>query len=263
MSVLLAAICCAQMIDVRFPELPPAPEVSGNVETVRPDEWYVIESDSPLIAILSPVGIARVTADEGPLKIKGKFADGTGQTETRTYRGKHIYTIEAVVQGKTELILIPASVTEEQQIVRQVLTVVGPRPPPPPDPPLPPDPPQPPEPPGPPKPPIPADGKRVLILYETADLYPQGQVNQFTSTTLREYLRSHCSPGPVNGTPEFRIWDDDTDQTNMQQVWRDAMALPRGALPQLIVSNGVDGFNGPLPATEAETLAILKKYLGD
>lgn len=257
MNVLLAILMSMQATDIRFPEREPTPEpdAAGVIGEVRPDEWYIIESDAALIAITSPAGIASVAADSGPLKIKGKFADSDGRTETRTYSAKHIYTVEAVAAGKCELILIPVGVTGEAELVRQMLAVVGPRPPPGPKP----------DEPDPPKPPIPADGKRVLILYESAEMstYPQSQVNQFTSSTLREYLRTHCSPGPVNGTPEFRIWDKDTDLTNVPQVWRDAMALPRGTLPQLIVSNGVEGFSGPLPATEAETLAIVKKYLGD
>lgn len=256
MNVLLAILIATQSAEIRFPEPEPTPEpdAASVIGEVRPDEWYIIESDAELIAITSPLGIARVVADSGPLKIKGKFADSGGRTETRTYSAKHIYTVEAVTAGKCELILIPVGVSGESELVRQMLAVVGARPPPDPKP----DEPDPPK-------PIPTDGKRVLILYESADLstYPQSQVNQFTSSTLREYLRTHCSPGPVNGTPEFRIWDKDTDLANAPQVWRDAMALPRGTLPQLIVSNGVEGFSGPLPATEAETLAILRKYLGD
>ena len=253
-QLLIAMMMLLQVPDVRFPALPPAPEASGNVATVRPDEWYIIESESELIAITSPPGIARVVADTGPLKIKGKFADSEGRTETRSYSRQHVYAVEAVAEGKIELILVPVGVSAEQQVIRQLLNVVGPRPPPPPPPP-----------PTPPKPPLPADGKRVLIVYESAEMsrYPQSQVNQFSSASLREYLVSHCSPGPINGTPEFRIWDQDVDLTNAPQVWRDAMALPRGTLPQMIVSNGVAGYSGPLPATEAETLVILRKYLGD
>ena len=258
MNLLIAILIATQSAEIRFPEREPTPspepDAAGVIGEVRSDEWYIIEADAELIAITSPPGIARVVTDTGPLKIKGKFADSDGRTETRTYSAKHIYTVESVAEGKCELILIPVGVTGESELVRQMLAVVGPRPPPGPNP----DEPDPPK-------PIPADGKRVLILYESAEQsrYPQSQVNQFTSATLREYLRTHCSPGPVNGTPEFRIWDKDTDISNAPQVWKDAMALPRGTLPQLIVSNGVEGLSGPLPATEAETLAMLKKYLGD
>lgn len=261
MNLLLAILIATQATEIRFPEREPTPSPEPDADSVigevRQDEWYIIESDAELIAITSPAGIARVVTDSGPLKIKGKFADSGGRTETRTYNAKHIYTVEAVAAGKCELILIPVGVTGEAELVRQMLSVVGPRPPPGPEP----DPDPEPDP----TPPIPADGKRVLILYESAELslYPQSQVNQFTSATLREYLRTHCSAGPINGTPEFRIWDKDTDISNAPQVWKDAMALQRGTLPQLIVSNGIEGFSGPLPATEAETLAILRKYLGD
>ena len=40
------------------------------------------------------------------------------------------------------------------------------------------------------------------------------------------------------------------------------MKRTRSSVPWLVVSNGVTGFEGPLPATEAEITAILTQFGG-
>ncbi len=43
-----------------------------------------------------------------------------------------------------------------------------------------------------------------------------------------------------------------------------AMAMPRNALPWIILSDGIsDGYGGPLPETEAETIDLIKQYFGE
>jgi hypothetical protein len=184
------------------------------------------------------------------MKFRGKFADGIGKTETRTYSEKHIYVIEAVKEGSIELLIIPVGVTTQDSILRQTLVISGVGPTPPPDPI--PD-------------PIPTDGKRVLIVYESSELssIPASQSVLMSSAVVRDYLQSHCSKGPDGSTPEVRIWDQNVDLTNVPKVWKDAMALPRSSIPWVIISNGVQGYAGPLPKTEAELLTVMKKYLGE
>lgn len=254
---------------IRFPTIDPSPQPIVPVEPTQvtelaEDEWYIVEADVPCLVLTSRQEYVKVTKDEGPLKLRGKFAGGKGKIETRVCQGKWIYTIEAQKKGDVELLIVPVGISEESQVLRQILTVMGggPKPPPGPGPGPNPDPEPDPEP-QPDPTPIPVDGKRVLIIYESADLskYPSSQVTQFTSGNLREYLTSNCSKGPDGRTPEFRIWDKDTDVSQAPTVWQEAMKLPRGELPTLIVSNGVSGFSGPLPNTEEETLTILRKYL--
>ena len=231
------------------------------VAALSEDTWYVIESSVPLIVIHSPAGFVGVQPEEGPVKVRGKFADGTGATETRTFASKHLYFVNAMKAGQIELLIVPTGVTAEKNIIRQTLVVMGLAPIPPPDPtPIPPGPePTPPEP-----APIPGDSNRVLIVYESSELskLPVSQAVLMTAANVREYLNRKCGKGST-GTPEFRIWDKDTDTSNVGQVWKDAMGLPRNTVPWLIVSNGKAGYSGPLPVNEVDLLAKLKQYLGE
>jgi len=247
---------------------PPRPKPDRGpvpVTSLSEDTWYVVESAMPLIVLHSPAGHVSVQPEQGPVKVRGKFVDGSGKTETRTFSSPHLYFINAVKAGKIELLIVPEGVQSEADVIRQPLTVMGLAPIPPPDPgpgPVPPGPQPDPTPPDP--APIPGDSNRVLIVYESSDLskLPASQSVLMSSANVREYLTRKCSKG-ATGTPEFRIWDKDTDTSNVGQVWKDAMALPRNAVPWLIVSNGKSGYSGPLPVNEVELLTKLKQYLGD
>ncbi len=138
-----------------------------------------------------------------------------------------------------------------------------------PTPPIPPVPPGPNPPgPGPNPPPNPAPisdpGFRVLIVYETGEtskLAPAQRVI-LTSGTVRDYFRAKCaSDSTANQDGKaYRIWDKDTDTTNELKSWQDAMKRDRKSIPWIVISNGKTGFEGPLPATVDDTLALLKKY---
>ncbi len=135
--------------------------------------------------------------------------------------------------------------------------------------PKPPIPPFPPEPkPDPPEPaPIPVEGFRVLIVYENnpseaAAVLTKEQRGAMSSQAVRSYLDSKCAKGKDGKTPEWRMWDQHVDATNETDVWKDAMKMPRNVLPWIVISDGKAGFSGPLPANEAELLALLKKYGG-
>lgn len=176
--------------------------------------------------------------------------------------------------------------------------VIGSVPPVPPDPgptPVPPTP----VPPTPNPAPIPVDGFRTLIIYESAELgkMPATQNSILYTKEVRDYLNSKTVKGADGKTGEWRIWDKDVDTSNESKLWQDAMkrartltvkdvavdkyevwsptglvatfqrreeavALATKTVPWLIVSTGKDGWEGPLPLTVTETLAILKKYGG-
>lgn len=126
-------------------------------------------------------------------------------------------------------------------------------------------------PPGPPPPPtplpepapIPVAGFRVLIVYETADLsrMPAAQSAIIYSKSVRDFLNAKCVVGPDSKTKEFRIYDKDVDASGESKIWQDAMKRPRTSVPWLIVSDGTQGYEGPLPADVDATLAILRKYV--
>jgi hypothetical protein len=127
--------------------------------------------------------------------------------------------------------------------------------------------PGPPVPPGPTPPtpvPIPGDGLRVLIVYESKTLpsLPKGQISALYSATVREYMNTHCAKGPDGKTAEWRCWDADVDASGEPAIWQDAMKRPRTSLPWVIISTGRTGYEGPLPATADDLLALLKRFGG-
>jgi hypothetical protein len=120
-----------------------------------------------------------------------------------------------------------------------------------------------PTPPDPPKPddvvPIPADGLRVLIVFEMDDVnkYKPSTRAIISGASMRSYLDSVCVKNSAN-VPEYRVFDKDT--VAEAGLWKNALARPRKSVPWIVVSNGKRGFEGPLPETEAETQALIARY---
>lgn len=124
---------------IRLPVLPvPPTPVPAAVTKLGQDQLFIVDADVVVTVLASPSGLVNISTDAGPLRIKGKFVDGTGKTETRTYKGKQVVTVEASGTGKVELLIIPTGATGEAVIIRRTLDVSGAGPTPP-DP-IPPDP---------------------------------------------------------------------------------------------------------------------------
>jgi hypothetical protein len=104
--------------------------------------------------------------------------------------------------------------------------------------------------------PIEGDGLRVLFVAETGERMPQSIEASFYSTEVAAYLNANCAK--VGGQPDFRRVDPDTQFTDPGHRFAKALARPRASLPWLIISNGTSGYEGPFPATPAETLALIK-----
>lgn len=105
-------------------------------------------------------------------------------------------------------------------------------------------------------------GFRCLMVYEASDLgkYPDAQRQVLYSDLVRSYLRSKCIK--ADGTPDYRVFDKDTDLANEDPIWSKVMKLERKSLPWIVIGNGKNGFSGPLPADVDATLSLLKKYGG-
>lgn len=112
-------------------------------------------------------------------------------------------------------------------------------------------------PPGP-KPPIPPptpEEFRVLIVYESEDMakYPSSQVAAMMSQEVRGYLTDKAK--------SWAVLDKDVSTATMPKFYQDAMVKAKGKkLPYVVV--GDKTFEGELPATIADTLALFKKYGG-
>lgn len=123
----------------------------------------------------------------------------------------------------------------------------------------------PPTPPTPPIPPTPiADqGLRVLILYESGEIskYPPAQIKIIYDQALRTFLDQTTVMGEDGKTHEYRIWDEHTPLVSVAQRWKDAMARAHPQMPWIVISNGVTGYEGPLPANTTDTIALIQKYV--
>jgi len=111
---------------------------------------------------------------------------------------------------------------------------------------------------------------RVLIVKDNATLnrLPPAQFVAVMSGSVRDYCKTHCQMGPDGKTPEFRTYEWDTDTQAQSQAIQEAFAEAvksgkASGVPWLVVNNGAAGYSGPFPATEAEAIALLKKYGGE
>ena len=94
--------------DVTFPHKDaPDPAPPQVVDEVRADEWYVVTSGSPQIVVHLPEGIIEVEESEGPIKVRGKFSDGAGKVEVRTYKQPYVYFVSGITTGRVDMRFIP------------------------------------------------------------------------------------------------------------------------------------------------------------
>lgn len=119
-----------------IPQLPdPAPKVDPNVVPVlTPDVYYIVKNDAPFLLFSSPPGLVTISKETGPIRLRGKFIDGTGKVETRTIAAKNIAFVEVVpgAKGRVELIYLPVGTADESKATRRTVDVdagTGPKPP--------------------------------------------------------------------------------------------------------------------------------------
>lgn len=134
--------------------------------------------------------------------------------------------------------------------------------------PVPPKPPEP-QPPIPvPDPAIPApialQGFAVMFIEEQGDRgkITTGQYNAMFGKPMRDWINTYAVK---EGTqPAFRLLDKDQATSGQAKHWQDAFKRrpQHFSTPWVIVSNGVTGWEGPLPQTEEEVKTLLSKYVG-
>jgi len=104
------------------PPLPPAPKPPNTPTKLLANTLYVIAADPECIILTSPSGLVKVTAEKGPIKVRGQFVDGIG-VETRTFTRPNVYFLDAAGTGLVELLVIPAGATLPGQVIRRNLDV--------------------------------------------------------------------------------------------------------------------------------------------
>ena len=244
---------------------PPKPKPDRGpvpVSVLSEDTWYVVESAMPLIILHSPAGHVSVQPEAGPVKVRGKFVDGTGKTETRTFSSPHLYFINAVKAGKIELLIVPEGVQSEADVIRQTLTVMGLAPIPPPDPepePMPPGPNPEPEP-----TPGPVTTFRVIFVKESGSTLSAQQSSIPAAAEIRNYLnRKTTSENAVAGWREYDPQQNVTnEQPNMKALWN-AVKPNLQTFPCMVVEVNGRATIMPFPASVADAVQTLKKAGGE
>lgn len=223
----------------------------SDVTTGVPGQWIVLaplKVDGGQVkwrfdSALQEVNLGQLLPDEMVSKLKGKVV-------TTTAPGRYKYE---AWNAKGDV---------ASDIAVGWVVILGPQPPPiPPEPPVPP-PPVPPVPPPPSPAPIPVAGLRVLVVFEATGgtaLLTKNQMNELYSAELATYLNAKCAKD-AKGKAEWRIWDKDTPMANAPELWRQAMGRNRTQVPWIVISDGVTGFEGPLP--DGGILTLIRKYGG-
>lgn len=231
---------------VRFPDGRQAPgPVPVNSATLTPDLYYVIDADIDGIVLARPSGLVRVTKESGPLRLRGKFIDGTGKIETRNYKGSNLFMVDAVGTGTVDLLFIPFGFKTESEIVSRTVRVdagMGPQPPPEPDP----DPKPKPDPdPAPPK----AESVWVIVVEETSARTPD------IARVLND--KAYWDTVTARGH-KWRIYDRDNDEARKYgyAARADKIGLPAVILYDVKQGNHLKTFR--LPATTAGIDAEIK-----
>lgn len=110
--------------------------------------------------------------------------------------------------------------------------------------------------------PEPVTSRRALIMVESLANAPKEELVTLNSLKVRDYLDKKCT----DGRKGWRKWDQhvpkDKDNAVLVQLWEDCKGKV-GKLPVLILTQNNKADVYPLPATEAATLELLKKWGGD
>ncbi len=258
--VWLGTLCGCALLTFSKAEQPdwpvaPAPvvvpkDMPGPIATLSAGDWFVVQSDEDVQLLASPPGVVSITAEAGPIRIRGKFADSKG-VETRVYGKKQVFIVERLldenkvpVPGTVELLLVPRGKVER----RLVDDGSGPRPPP--------DP-------GPkprPKPPEPVSSFRVFIVFESATTLTTAQKAVVTGVKVEEWLDKNCTGGANGWRRRDKDSPGETDR-EMAALWK-AIQLEITAVPCVAVEVNKSVEIIPLGATPDEMIATLKKYKG-
>jgi hypothetical protein len=246
-----------------FPALPPSgepvtiPPVQVDPEAVPKlayGQIYVVQSDVEFTLLASPEKLVTITPVAGPVTVRGVFADGNGKVETRTFKAPFVAFVDANegASGRVELL----GVIDRSNITRQLIDIgAGPRPPP-----LPP--------PGPGPTPAPT-GFRVLFIYNSTANLSREQYNILFSTKIVDYLNTHCVKAGPQNIPEWRKWSPKVNVTEkesktMVDLWNSIdHAKIADKLPQIVIAVNGQAETFALPATEADTIALLKTKGGE
>lgn len=125
---------------IKLPDLPspaigpvnPPPRPSNATAELTQELLYVAESKTEWLVLTSPEGLVAVTAESGPLRVRGRFLDDPAKVQTKTFAGPFVYSLEATGVGLCEVMFVPIGAKSASDVVRRTIkTNNGAKPPPP------------------------------------------------------------------------------------------------------------------------------------
>lgn len=235
---------------IRLP-VSPLPAIPAAVTELKVDSWFVIEADIPCLVLASRNGIVSVVAESGPLKLRGKFADGDGKVETRSYTSKSLWIVEPLVAGEVELLVVPAGAVNEAVVIRRTLVVggLGPRPP-----------------------PKPNDIDPVIIIDPKPDPIPVVPTAKTITLVIVEKAieRTVESAALLADIGYWKSLEPTVETvhivpsgTAIAELYKKQVAAGGGKLPVVILMDFETKkvlFSGPLPADKVAMSALINKY---
>lgn len=222
----------------------PTVEADPNKFVLTSDVVLMFETDAEVVFTSSPLGIAAVEKESGPIRVRARFAQNPNKIQTRKYEKKWVYTIKPLNEGRCELMTWVVGEKDAAKIQRfQVDVNLGPRPPP-----TPIDPPSP----TPNVNPLPSDKLRVLFTFDNAKTLSKEHRAVLDSVLV------HSAITKAGG--DWRCWSVKDDPSQEAEWWRKAMARDRKQPSWFIISSPKGFLEGPLPATYQEMLTIIGKY---
>lgn len=244
---------------VRVPLAPSVPSPMVNPEaaiTLTPELVLCVDSDVDCVVVCSPKGRLKITPAKGPVTVRGKFVDGPGTVEMRTFAGPFVWFVESAEAGECELLVLPVGGREPDMVRRRIISQTGPQPPPKPDPDVP-DPK--------PKPPEPVTSFRVIFVYESSAAMTPAVQRVMFGEKVRTFLDVKTTAGP-KGDKGWRRFDKDVVATNdpdpaFRSLWE--AAKPKvTTVPCVVIAVNDKAEIVPLPADEDAAIVLFNKYLG-
>jgi len=252
----VAGLAAEPSPSIRLPDIPqpaPAPVVTPDTPVkLLGETLYVVDSDLPLVVLCSPAGVLKVTEEAGPIKIRGVFA-GNEKSSTRTFKGKHVYTVEVAdgKSGRCELLIVPTGIKTEAEVIRRLIDAnTGPQPPP-----IPPKPDPDPKP----DPVVWPESPLIVVVIEETEQASNGRGAFFADAALTARM--------VEKGHKWRAVDQNVvgpDGRPPADIVRFLEAAKGKSLPQvfLVDGKGKTRHQGDCPAKASDLIAQLKKVGG-
>lgn len=245
------------------PNDPPAPVNPSANPNLDVGTYYVIRDEAPFNLYVSGGAVrgddlVTVRKTAGPVTLLGKFVDGDGSIQERTFSEKNIAVVlaKAGAKGTVELIANTVGATDEKTAVRKTIDVNGGQGPIPPPKPVDPDKPKPVD-------PVVVKTFRVIMVYESGDTLPAAANSVLYGKAVEEFLNANCTGGKLGWARRDKDATGEYD-ADRQAVWnavKDEFGPPKNTkTPALVIQVNDKITIEPFAATAAATVTLLKKY---